>query len=161
MNKTCFAYETVIGKVLIAASGDFVTDIISDGHEGFVGRVSGEFTSTRTTDAAAAELREYFTGRRRSFGFKIRFEGTPFQNKIWRGLLNIGYGETRSYRQLAEASGNSKAYRAVGAANNKNPLMFVIPCHRVIGADGSLVGYAGGLELKKFLLDLENKHKKE
>ncbi len=83
--------------------------------------------------------------------------GTVFQKKVWNALCNIPYGETRSYKQVAEAVGNNKASRAVGMANNKNPIMIVIPCHRVIGSNGSLVGYAGGLDIKEKLLFLENK----
>ena len=82
-------------------------------------------------------------------------EGTDFQKKVWEALKAIPYGETRSYAQIAAAAGNPKACRAVGGANNKNPLPVIIPCHRVIGADGSLTGYGGGLEIKRFLLNLE------
>ena len=84
-------------------------------------------------------------------------EGTPFQKKVWNALQNIPYGETRTYKQIAEEIGNPKACRAVGMANNKNPMIIVVPCHRVIGANGKLVGYGGGLEMKRALLDLESK----
>ena len=83
-------------------------------------------------------------------------KGTEFQKRVWKALCDIPYGETRSYKQIAQAIGNPKAVRAVGMANNKNPLLVIVPCHRVIGANGQLVGYASGLEKKRFLLQLEN-----
>lgn len=104
------------------------------------------------------ELDEYFQGRRKTFDFPCRTQGTAFQEKVWAALREIPYGETRSYRDIAEAIGHPKAYRAVGMANNANPLFIIIPCHRVIGADGSLTGYGGGLPMKKALLMLEKKH---
>jgi methylated-DNA-[protein]-cysteine S-methyltransferase len=104
---------------------------------------------------AAVELEEYFSGRRRNFDLPLNPRGTDFQRKVWTALRAIPYGETRSYAQIAMAAGNPKACRAVGMANNKNPIGIIIPCHRVIGSNGSLVGYAGGLERKRFLLDLE------
>ena len=104
------------------------------------------------------ELDEYFQGRRKTFDIPCRTQGTAFQEKVWAALREIPYGETRSYRDIAEAIGHPKAYRAVGMANNANPLFIIIPCHRVIGADGSLTGYGGGLPMKKALLMLEKKH---
>lgn len=104
------------------------------------------------------ELDEYFQGRRKTFDFPCRTHGTAFQEKVWAALREIPYGETRSYRDIAEAIGHPKAYRAVGMASNANPLFIIIPCHRVIGADGSLTGYGGGLPMKKALLMLEKKH---
>lgn len=101
------------------------------------------------------QLDEYFLGRRKEFDFPIRMKGTPFQQKVWAALLEIPYGETRSYKDIAEAVGSPKAYRAVGMANNANPIFIAVPCHRVIGANGSLVGYGGGLDMKKALLELE------
>lgn len=103
------------------------------------------------------ELDEYFQGRRKTFDIPCRTHGTAFQEKVWAALREIPYGETRSYRDIAEAIGHPKAYRAVGMANNANPLFIIIPCHRVIGADGSLTGYGGGLPMKKALLMLEKK----
>lgn len=103
------------------------------------------------------QLDEYFAGTRTEFTFPYRLHGTPFQEKVWEELRQIPYGETRSYKDIAEAIGHPKAYRAVGMANNANPIFIAIPCHRVIGANGSLVGYGGGLEMKKALLELEKK----
>lgn len=104
------------------------------------------------------ELDEYFQGRRKTFDFPCHTHGTAFQEKVWAALREIPYGETRSYRDIAEAIGHPKAYRAVGMASNANPFFIIIPCHRVIGADGSLTGYGGGLPMKKALLMLEKKH---
>lgn len=101
------------------------------------------------------QLNEYFAGQRREFSMPLDLRGTDFQLKCWRALLDIPYGETRSYRDLAEAIGHPNAYRAVGMSNNRNPVAIVVPCHRVIAADGSLCGYGGGLDVKRKLLDLE------
>ena len=101
------------------------------------------------------ELGEYFEGRRRSFEVPLRFTGTPFQERVWNALLTIPYGEVRSYLQIARDLGDPKAVRAVGGANGSNPISILVPCHRVIGADGSTVGYGGGFERKKWLLALE------
>jgi methylated-DNA-[protein]-cysteine S-methyltransferase len=105
---------------------------------------------------AEKQLTEYFDGRRRIFSLDLDFSGTDFQKKVWRALLEIPWGETRTYSQIAEKIGNPKAVRAVGAANGKNPISIVAPCHRVIGASGKLTGYAGGLENKALLLRLEH-----
>jgi O-6-methylguanine DNA methyltransferase len=101
------------------------------------------------------QLHEYFGGQRRKFTIPLDLRGTGFQLKCWRALLDIPYGETRSYRDLAQAIGHPKAFRAVGMSNNRNPVAIVVPCHRVIAADGSLCGYGGGLDIKRKLLDLE------
>ncbi len=105
---------------------------------------------------AAAEIKEYLNGRRKEFEAPIHLAGTAFQKKVWEALRRIPYGETRSYQEIAKSVGNPRACRAVGMANHKNPLMILVPCHRVVGKNGDLTGYAGGLEVKKFLLDLEN-----
>ncbi|MBU8901958.1 MAG: methylated-DNA--[protein]-cysteine S-methyltransferase, partial [Victivallales bacterium] len=105
--------------------------------------------------AAHKQLEEYFSGKRKSFCLNLNICGTDFQKKVWTELLNIPYGETRTYQDIAFAIGNPKASRAVGGANNKNKIPIIIPCHRVIGKGGSLVGFGGGLERKKQLLKLE------
>jgi methylated-DNA-[protein]-cysteine S-methyltransferase len=105
---------------------------------------------------AERQLAEYFEGTRTKFTVTLDFVGTEFQNKVWQALLSIPYGETRSYGDLAKQIGNHKAMRAVGAANGKNPISIIAPCHRVIGADGKLTGFAGGLEAKAYLLALES-----
>ncbi len=101
------------------------------------------------------ELDEYFDGQRREFSLPLDLRGTDFQLKCWRSLLDIPYGETRTYREIAEAIGRPRAFRAVGMSNNRNPIAIVVPCHRVIASDGSLCGYGGGLETKSKLLQLE------
>ncbi|MEZ3497931.1 methylated-DNA--[protein]-cysteine S-methyltransferase [Pantoea sp. KPR_PJ] len=101
------------------------------------------------------QLREYFAGERRDFTLPLDFIGTAFQKKVWNALVTIPFGETRSYSEIARQIGHPQAVRAVGAANGRNPLSIVAPCHRVIGANGKLTGFAGGLEVKAFLLDLE------
>ncbi len=111
--------------------------------------------STPLLRQAAAELREYFEGERREFTVPLAPKGTSFQQKVWTALQTIPYGETRSYKEIAVAIGNEKACRAVGMANNRNPLPIFIPCHRVVGSSGKLVGYAGGLDVKTYLLELE------
>jgi len=104
---------------------------------------------------AERELTEYFAGERTSFSLPLDPAGSEFQKAVWEALSTIPYGQTRSYGELARQIGNPKASRAVGAANGKNPLSIVVPCHRAIGADGSLTGFAGGLEVKRYLLSLE------
>ncbi len=106
-------------------------------------------------DATAAQLGEYFAGARRTFDLPIAPRGTGFQQIVWRKLVTIPYGETRSYGALAHAIGRPAASRAVGAANGKNPISIIVPCHRVVGASGGLTGYAGGLAAKRWLLDHE------
>ena len=101
------------------------------------------------------ELQEYFAAERREFSFPLDLRGTDFQLACWHALLEIPYGETRSYRDIAEAIGHPHAYRAVGMSNNRNPIAIVVPCHRVIASSGSLCGYGGGLDIKRKLLDLE------
>jgi methylated-DNA-[protein]-cysteine S-methyltransferase len=101
------------------------------------------------------ELKEYFAGERRVFSIPLDMRGTPFQNEVWGALLGIPFGETRSYADLAKRLGNPAASRAVGAANGRNPVAIIVPCHRVVGATGSLTGFAGGLEAKAYLLSLE------
>ncbi len=105
---------------------------------------------------ASLQLQEYFEGKRKEFNFKMNPKGTEFQQKVWQALLEIPYGITTSYLELSKKLGDVKAIRAVASANGKNPLWIVVPCHRVIGSDGSLTGYAGGLWRKKWLLEHEN-----
>lgn len=111
---------------------------------------------TALLNEAFKQLDEYLTGKRRDFDLPLAPEGTDFQRGVWRTLQTIPYGQTRSYRQVAEAANCPKGYRAVGLANNRNPIAIFIPCHRVIGADGSMVGYGGGLDIKVKLLKRED-----
>lgn len=149
---TYFVYRTPMGRITLAARDGLLT------HCGFGPlQFEGTLRATELTNRAADQLLEYFAGRRRAFDIPLGPAGTEFQRSVWQELQRIPYGETRSYGQVAASLGNPRALRAVGAANNKNPLMIFIPCHRVIGAKGDLVGYAAGLPIKKFLLDLEAK----
>ncbi len=106
------------------------------------------------------QLRQYFDGSRTSFSVKLDLAGTDFQRSAWQALLTIPYGETRTYADIARQIGNSKAFRAMGAANGRNPVSIIVPCHRAIGSDGQLHGFAGGLEAKCYLLDLEKNHRR-
>ncbi|WP_326974940.1 MULTISPECIES: YbgC/FadM family acyl-CoA thioesterase [Acutalibacteraceae] len=150
--KSCFVYDTEIGPLTIASDGEAITIV----HFGAEPRAA--LRRTELTDRAAAEIADYLSGKRTRFDLPLKPEGTAFQKRVWNALLDIPYGETRSYRQIAERAGSPKAFRAVGMANNQNPVAILIPCHRVIGSDGSLVGYAAGLEIKKRLLALEQTH---
>lgn len=141
-----------------------VGDIRLDWEDGAVTALKNADADTKSdapnelTRRVFAQLDEYFAGTRMTFDFAWQAHGTPFQQKVWAALCEIPYGETRSYKDIAEAIGCPKAFRAVGMANHANPIFIVIPCHRVIGSNGSLVGYGGGLEMKKALLELERSH---
>lgn len=151
-----YLYETLIGKVILAEDGQGITrlDLVWEEDEK---SFEGDYilTETELLREAAAQLKEYLAGKRREFTVRLNPKGTSFQRKVWEELCRIPYGETRSYKQVAEAIGNPKACRAVGMANHYNPIMCIIPCHRVIGANKKLVGYAGGLHIKEQLLTLE------
>lgn len=114
--------------------------------------------TTGLLSMATIQLDEYFQGKRTTFSLPFKLTGTPFQLAVWKELQNIPYGQTTSYKEIAQKINKPKAYRAVGMANNKNPLPIIIPCHRVIGSNGKLIGYAGGLKLKNYLLELEKSH---
>ena len=122
---------------------------------GIAFRDDGGCDRTPLLEEAARQLSDYFGGRRRDFTLPLAPVGTPFQREVWAALREIPYGETRSYKDIACAVGRPRACRAVGMANNRNPLPIVVPCHRVVGASGALTGYAGGLEIKSKLLALE------
>ena len=128
-----------------------------DGYVVLIRRCNREVShcASPVTDLAAMQLREYFEGTRQSFDFPIMLKGTPFQKAVWNCLQEIPYGEVRSYGEIAAQIGNPKASRAVGMACNRNPLWIVVPCHRVIGSNRKLTGYAGGLDMKRKLLELE------
>lgn len=142
-----------MGKVCIGQDGEHITFITYGCSQTF-----GEGYTPRETPLlafAARQLDEYFCGKRRTFSLPIAPKGTAFQQQVWEALQQIPYGQTRTYQQIAEVIGAPAACRAVGNANNKNPISIVIPCHRVIGANGKLTGYAGGLDAKARLLELE------
>ena len=153
MDTVFFTTPLGIAKILGDTNGIASITIIDQGE------LSAEIPSV--LQQAVTELQEYFEGKRTDFTFKINPEGTPFQQKVWQGLLEIPFGKTMSYLQLAQKLGDVKAIRAVASANGKNPLWIVVPCHRVIGTDGSLTGYAGGLWRKKWLLAHENPSKQQ
>ncbi|HEY8444834.1 MAG TPA: methylated-DNA--[protein]-cysteine S-methyltransferase [Bacilli bacterium] len=141
-------YQTKIGVLEIKEENGAITEI------GLVKEIKkGEENSL--LKQAFIEISEYLDGKRKNFTFNTNPKGTSFQKQVWNALLTIPYGTTCSYKDIAIKINNPKAYRAVGLANNKNPIMIVIPCHRVIGSNGKLVGYAGGLNIKEQLLKLE------
>jgi methylated-DNA-[protein]-cysteine S-methyltransferase len=111
---------------------------------------------TSTIKMGITEIEEYLAGDRRTFTVPVELYGTEFQVKVWNELLKIPYGKTKTYKEIAMSLGNGKACRAVGGANNKNPIPIIVPCHRVIGSDNSLIGYKGGLDIKKALLEIES-----
>ena len=125
-----------------------------------IGRIGIEENETALLKEAIKQLNEYLDGKRTLFDLPLEPKGTEFQKKVWNALKEIPFGETRSYGEIAKIIGNEKASRAVGMANNKNPIAIIVPCHRGIGANGKLVGYAGGLDLKKKLLQLESNNDK-
>lgn len=149
--KKIFYYDTVIGKIGIAENNGKISDITFFD-------MNYDVEETELIKTAKKELDEYFDGRRRDFDFPTENIGTEFQMKVWNALRNIPYGKTATYGEIAMAVGNPKGCRAVGGANNKNKIAIVYPCHRVVGSDGSLTGYAGGLDVKKKLLDLEMRY---
>lgn len=145
-------YNSPIGILKISATDTAVTSISFE-------QETGSDTPNAYTTACIAQLKEYFNGTRQTFTIPTAPSGTPFQVKVWQALSTIPYGETRSYQDIAIQCGNRKASRAIGMANNRNPIPILIPCHRVIGKSGKLVGYAGGLPIKEYLLELEKKEK--
>jgi len=151
--KNIFSYNTKIGKIGIEEDGSAITKIYfinNDEQEEII-----EKNETALLKEAIKQLNEYFDGKRSSFDLKLQLQGTEFQKKVWNALIEIPFGETRSYGEIAKIIGNEKASRAVGMANNKNPIPIIVPCHRVIGANGKLVGYAGGVDIKEKLLNIE------
>jgi len=150
--KNAMFVQTAIGRVGIAENGEAITDV-------FVGDMPGPpkmvLAETPLLLEAARQLLEYARGERQTFDLPLAPTGTAFERSVWRELERIPYGETRSYAQIAEAVGSPKGFRAVGRANGRNRIAIVIPCHRVIGSNGKLTGFAGGLPVKESLLALE------
>jgi methylated-DNA-[protein]-cysteine S-methyltransferase len=146
-----YYYEYPVGTVGIEEYGGVITGI-------FFGRkrkTGGVVAETDAIRKAATQLDEYFSGRRKAFDLPLSPRGTDFQQSVWKALQAVPYGQTRSYKQIAQAVGRPKAYRAVGMANHVNPIAIVIPCHRVVQEGGGLGGYAAGLAVKEYLLELE------
>ena len=158
--KKYYSYDfDAIGKLTITEEDGFITNIDFDNGDFIAGKSS--FEETPLIKRAYSQLVEYFGGKRESFDLPLKTGGTKFQSSCWRKFVEIPYGETRSYKEIAEAVGSPKACRAVGMAANRNPIGIVIPCHRIVGSDGSLVGFGGGLSVKEYLLALEAKDKKD
>lgn len=149
-------YDSPLGIYTVAEDGEGICALFFGERPGKEKRTMQE---TPLLKRAAAQMAEYFSGARRSFDLPLSLKGTPFQMVDWAALREIPYGQTRCYQQIAEQLGNPKACRAVGMANNRNPVAVIIPCHRVLGKDGKLVGYAGGLSVKQGLLALEQKYR--
>jgi methylated-DNA-[protein]-cysteine S-methyltransferase len=159
-----FAYETFhspVGKLKLVASDKGLIAVLWENDKPNRVRL-GELVKKHSHPVlmeAERQLGEYFEGKRRSFSVALDMRGTPFQKNVWEALLAIPFGETRSYRDIAKKLGNPEATRAVGAANGRNPISIIVPCHRVIGLNGKLRGFAGGLETKARLLELEQGHR--
>lgn len=150
-----FAYlSSPVGTLTLTEKDGLLTGL-------YFGRLSrpGQERVSPLLEEASRQLSEYFSGKRREFSLPLAPKGTPFQLRVWRALETIPYGETRSYGDIARFIGSPKACRAVGMANHRNPISIIVPCHRVVGANGSLTGYGGGLDAKRFLLDLEQKNR--
>lgn len=156
MNNNIYFYNSEIGRIRIADNGTAITELNFDND---TQTHDIDLNKTSLVKEAIEQLDEYFAGRLKEFTLPVMPSGTPFQIKVWKALQQIPYGETRSYKEIAQFIGQEKACRAVGMANNKNPIAIIIPCHRVIGSTGKLIGYAGGLHIKRFLLDLEKKYR--
>ena len=144
-----------IGPLTLIGAGGRLTRLMFPGEARAIDRFDDSIEDREPFAAVIRQLEEYFSGRRRIFDLALAPRGTPFQKAVWQELMRIPYGETRSYGQIAAALGRAGASRAVGAANGRNPIPIIVPCHRVIGADGSLTGFGGGLEAKRWLLQHE------
>ncbi len=147
-------YVSPVGTLMLVATERGLSGLYPDGHaatpEADWQRDSAPFRDVRQ------QLDEYFAGKRRDFDLPLDMQGTPFQLKVWEALLTIPFGETVTYGEQAQRIGQPKASRAVGMANGRNPVSIIVPCHRVIGKNGTLTGYGGGIAMKRFLLDLES-----
>jgi len=155
--KNVFYYRLDGGVAIgIAEEGDAITELFFEHHvPASFSKAESRKLETPLIKEAALQVRNYLSGGLRDFSLPLALRGTDFQVAAWKALQTIPYGETRSYKDMAGQIGRPKAVRAVGMANNRNPVSIIVPCHRVIGHDGSLVGYGGGLPLKRRLLDLE------
>jgi methylated-DNA-[protein]-cysteine S-methyltransferase len=151
-----FFIDSPIGTLTLVNTDGWLSGLYMESQSDAPGRAELGSRSRAGFESAVEQLQAYFAGRLTRFSLKVAPAGTPFQRRVWNALTTIPYGETRSYAQVADAIGNRAAVRAVGLANGRNPVSIVVPCHRVIGSDGSLTGYGGGLARKRFLLELEN-----
>lgn len=162
MTSSRYFYKTIpspVGLLTLVANDHGLAAVLWENDDPKRVRLSPLHEDTKHPVLVEAErqLKDYFAGKREKFELQLDFNGTEFQRQVWQALLTIPFGETRSYAQIAEQIGNPNAVRAVGAANGKNPISIIAPCHRVIGSNGKLTGFAGGMEAKAFLLKLESK----
>ena len=157
MNGNFFFYRIKGFDIVITDNGSAITGLFFDRERAAGLKKAGGFIKAETPliQKAASQIKEYFEGKRKKFKLPLVMHGTEFQLAVWQALQDIPFGETRSYKEIAASIGRPKAVRAVGMANNRNPISIIVPCHRVIGHDGKLVGYGGGLPLKQYLLELE------
>lgn len=155
--KNFLTCQSPVGPLYLVSEEDDLIGLYFQKPKDFKVSVSASVQNNSILKEAEKQLNEYFSGHRKTFNLKIRFQGTDFQKKAWLHLQKIPYGKTKSYTEQAAAAGFENATRAIGTANGRNPISIIVPCHRVIRADGSLGGYGGGLPTKKFLLSLETK----
>ena len=148
--------DSPIGELMLVGDGEALHHLSMQGGRRPLRRDAAWTRDDGAFDNVIGQLEEYFTGARQTFTVPLSLTGNPFEQRVWRALLEIPYGETTSYGEIARGVGSPDAPRAVGLANGRNPVALIVPCHRVIGADGSLTGYGGGLERKRLLLDLES-----
>ena len=160
MNAFCYV-DSPLGRLMLTSDGTALTGLYMNLYRNKptkLPELDGDWVQNETIDplpAATRQLQEYFAGKRREFDLPLRMAGTEFQQRVWRELAQIPFGETRSYGQLAKRLDNPNGSRAVGLANGRNPIAIIVPCHRVIGADGSLTGFGGGIDRKEWLLTHE------
>ena len=157
-----YMYNTKIGKLVFVSEDEYIVEILleKDITEENIKRINTTHVEkeNKIIKKAIKQINEYLQGDRKEFDIPIKPKGTEFRKKVWNKLIDIPYGKTTSYKDIAVKLDNHNASRAVGNANNKNPIPIIIPCHRVIGTNGKLVGYSGGIEVKKYLLDIEKKN---
>jgi len=153
---TCFSYiDCPLGRMFVQGDGQFVTGLYMPRHKGWQGPDASWRQSDESFAAVREQLAEYFAGERQQFDVPLKLAGTPFQQQVWQELVRIPFGTTITYAQLAQRVGKPTASRAVGHANGRNPISIIVPCHRVIGTNGKLTGYAGGVDKKQWLLAWE------
>jgi methylated-DNA-[protein]-cysteine S-methyltransferase len=156
---TCYSYiGSPLGRMFVQGDGQYVTGLFMPRHKGWRGPNASWQQSDAAFTVVREQLAEYFAGDRQTFTVPIKLAGAPFQLHVWRELMRIPFGTTISYAQVAQRLGKPTAARAVGHANGRNPISIIVPCHRVIGADGKLTGYAGGVDKKQWLLAWERGH---
>lgn len=149
-----YTYNTLIGNIVITEEDEKIIGVEFK-ESNLKIKENIQIKQTKLIKRTNQQIKEYLEGTRKKFNIPINLKGTPFRLKVWNALLTIPYGETKSYQEIAKQVGSSKASRAVGMANHNNPISIIVPCHRVIGKSGKLVGYGGGLEIKEKLLEIE------